>query len=59
MGLERLAMVSQNVNSLFDVDTVMHITNKVSEITGAHYGEQRARRLPAHHHRPHPLRGAS
>ena len=37
MGLERLAMVSQNVNSLFDVDTVMHITNKVSEITGAKY----------------------
>ncbi len=43
MGLERLAMVSQNVNSLFDVDTVMHITNKVSEITGAHYGESEAR----------------
>ena len=40
---ERLAMVSQNVNSLFDVDTVMHITNKVSEITGAHYGESNAR----------------
>ena len=39
MGLERLACVVQNVNSLFDVDTVMHITNKVSEITGAHYGE--------------------
>jgi len=39
MGLERLAVVSQDVNSLFDVDTVMHITNKVSEITGAHYGE--------------------
>ena len=39
MGLERLAVVSQNVDSLFDVDTVMHITNKVSEITGAHYGE--------------------
>ena len=39
MGLERLAVVCQNVNSLFDVDTVMHITNKVSEITGAHYGE--------------------
>ena len=36
-------MVSQNVNSLFDVDTVMHITNKVSEITGAHYGESNAR----------------
>nr|WP_326125526.1 alanine--tRNA ligase [uncultured Oscillibacter sp.] len=39
MGLERLACVCQNVNSLFDVDTVMNITNKVSEITDAHYGE--------------------
>ena len=39
MGLERLACVCQNVNSLFDVDTVMNITNKVSELTGAHYGE--------------------
>ena len=39
MGLERLACVCQNVGSLFDVDTVMNITNKVSEITGAHYNE--------------------
>ena len=39
MGLERLACVCQGVNSLFDVDTVMSITNKVSEITHAHYGE--------------------
>ena len=39
MGLERLAVVCQDVNSLFDVDTVMNITHKVSEITGAHYGE--------------------
>ena len=39
MGLERLAVVCQDVDSLFDVDTVMNITNKVSEITGAHYGE--------------------
>ncbi len=39
MGLERLACVAQGVNSLFDVDTVMNITNKVSEITGARYGE--------------------
>lgn len=42
MGLERLAVVCQNVNSLFDVDTVMNITNKVSEITGAHYGDSPA-----------------
>ena len=39
MGLERLAVVCQDVDSLFDVDTVMNITNKVSEITHAHYGE--------------------
>lgn len=39
MGLERLACVCQGVDSLFDVDTVMNITNKVSEITGVHYGE--------------------
>ena len=39
MGLERLAVVCQNVDSLFDVDTVMNITNKVTEITGASYGQ--------------------
>ena len=39
MGLERLACVCQGVDSLFDVDTVMNITNKVSEITGATYGQ--------------------
>ena len=39
MGLERLACVIQGVDSLFEVDTVMNITHKVSEITGAHYGE--------------------
>ena len=43
MGLERLAVVCQDVDSLFDVDTVMNITNKVSEITGAHYGESHQR----------------
>ncbi len=39
MGLERLAVVCQGVDSIFDVDTVMNITNKVSEITGAFYGK--------------------
>ena len=43
MGLERLACVCQNVNSLFDTDTVMNITNKVSEITGARYGQSESR----------------
>ena len=31
----------QDVDSLFDVDTVMNITNKVTEITGASYGQSR------------------
>ena len=39
MGLERLAVVCQDVYSLFDVDTVMNITNKVTELTGASYGQ--------------------
>ena len=39
MGLERLAVVCQGVDSLFDVDTVMNITHKVSELTGAYYGQ--------------------
>ena len=43
MGLERLACVCQEVASLFDVDTVMNITNKVSQITHAHYGETAAK----------------
>ena len=39
MGLERLAVVCQDVYSLFDVDTVMNITNRVTELTGASYGK--------------------
>ena len=39
MGLERLAVVCQDVNSLFDVDTVMNITNEVTRLTGASYGQ--------------------
>ncbi len=39
MGLERLAVVCQGVGSLFDVDTVMNITNHVTRITGASYGQ--------------------
>ena len=39
MGLERLAVVCQDVGSLFEVDTVMNITNHVTAITGASYGQ--------------------
>ncbi len=39
MGLERLAVACQGVESLFDVDTVMNITNRVTALTGASYGQ--------------------
>ncbi len=39
MGLERLAVACQGVDSLFDVDTVMNITRRVTELTGASYGQ--------------------
>ncbi|MDR3209647.1 MAG: alanine--tRNA ligase, partial [Oscillospiraceae bacterium] len=37
-GLERLAVVCQGVDSLFDVDTVMQITHAISAITRVTYG---------------------
>ena len=37
MGLERLACVCQGVGSLFEVDTVIKIIRKVSEISGIEY----------------------
>ena len=39
MGLERLAVACQDVDSLFDVDTVMNITKRVTALTGASYGQ--------------------
>lgn len=38
MGLERLAVAVQEVDSLFDVDTVQAVRNKVCEFAGAVYG---------------------
>ncbi len=37
MGLERLAVVSQNVDSIFDVDTICAIRDKVCEAAGVAY----------------------
>ena len=39
MGLERLACVCQGVGGLFEVDTVIHIIHKISEISGIPYGK--------------------
>ncbi len=37
MGLERLAVVSQEVDSIFDIDTISVIRNKVCEAAGIEY----------------------
>ncbi len=39
MGLERIACIMQEVDSLFDVDTIRHITEHVSRICGVTYGQ--------------------
>lgn len=39
MGLERLAVVVQDVDSIFDVDTICSLRNLVCEIAGKNYGE--------------------
>lgn len=39
MGLERLAMIMQGVDSIFDVDTIRAIRDKVCGFAGVSYGE--------------------
>ena len=39
MGLERLAVAVQDVDSIFDVDTLLALRNKVCEIAGKKYKE--------------------
>ncbi|MEE1032042.1 MAG: alanine--tRNA ligase [Ruminococcus sp.] len=39
MGLERLAVVVQDVDSIFDVDTICALRNKVCEVAGKTYKE--------------------
>ena len=39
MGMERIACIMQEVDSLFDVDTIKSITKHVSDICGVPYGQ--------------------
>ena len=39
MGLERLAVVMQGVDNLFEVDTVQDVIKHISKIAGVHYKE--------------------
>lgn len=39
MGLERLACIVQNVDSMFDIDTMKALRDHVSRLAGVNYGE--------------------
>ena len=39
MGLERLAVVMQNKNSIFEIDTLENILNEVAKLAGVKYGD--------------------
>ena len=43
MGLERLAVVVQDVDSIFDVDTICALRNKVCEFAGVTYKEDESK----------------
>ncbi len=42
MGLERLACIMQDVDNMFEVDTIRNILDKVCEISGKTYGKDSA-----------------
>jgi alanyl-tRNA synthetase len=39
MGLERIALIMQDVNNIFEVDTIRYILDYVCELTGVDYGK--------------------
>ena len=39
MGLERMACIMQDVDTIFDVDTIKHILNTVENMAGVKYGK--------------------
>lgn len=41
MGLERIATIMQGVDNIFEIDTVKNILQKVSELSGVKYGEDK------------------
>ncbi|MFI6082077.1 alanine--tRNA ligase [Streptomyces sp. NPDC051217] len=42
LGLERLAMVLQDVHNMFEIDTSMAVIDKATELTGVRYGSDPA-----------------
>jgi len=49
MGLERLAVVAQNVDSVYQTDTFKNIISKIEELTGLSYASQDAMKQAAFH----------
>ncbi len=43
MGLERMATIMQNVDTIFEVDTIKAVLDKVCELSGANYKEDRVK----------------
>ncbi|MBO1263631.1 alanine--tRNA ligase [Proteiniclasticum sp. SCR006] len=42
MGLERMATIMQGVDSIFEIDVLKNIIDKVTEVTGKAYGKNKA-----------------
>ncbi|MEG0181161.1 MAG: alanine--tRNA ligase [Peptostreptococcaceae bacterium] len=40
MGLERIACIMQEVNTIFDIDTIKHILHAVEKMTNSTYGKE-------------------
>ncbi len=56
MGLERLAVVVQDVDSIFDVDTIKALRDKVCEMAGVTYMEdEKDRCINSCYYRPYPV----
>ena len=54
LGLERLAMILQGVQNMYETDTLRVVIDKATELTGVRYGAAHdTRRLAARGRRPH------
>lgn len=43
MGLERMATIMQGVDTIFEIDTIKSVIDKISELVGTKYGEDKTK----------------
>ena len=55
MGLERLAMAMQDVDSIFDVDTIKAIRDRVCQLAKTEYGKEEKGYVDSCYYRTYPL----